>query len=132
MLLIAAMFRLSNTRRFGSWLVLAVFVLNAFWPLVSLANPAGSLSWMEICTSGGMRVIASGDTTPVDGERSGMQMPQCPLCAGFGGLDHAVIPSVTPMAMAPAGEIRPGQVAHPALLIAAFARAQPRAPPVIS
>ena len=116
----------SRTRRFGSWLALAVFALNAFWPLLSLANPADSQARMEICSSAGMKQAPSNDG------RSGIQIPQCPLCVVGNGMAMGMPPAIAPLALAVTQEPHPFASTSPAARAAAFFPAQPRAPPVLS
>ncbi len=116
----------SRTRRFSSWLALAVFALNAFWPLLSLANPANSQALMEICSSTGMK------QAPSDDGHSGIQIPQCPLCVVGGSMSMATPPAVALLALAVTQEHRPFAATSPAARAAAFFPAQPRAPPALS
>jgi len=130
--LIRPMFRPSRTRRFGSWLALAVFALNALWPLLSLANPGGSQAWMEICTPTGMQKVTANEGTPAEDGRAGMHVPQCPLCVTGGGMEMAGAPPVTVSAIVVTPVSRLSSVPLPAAKPVAYASAQPRAPPVSS
>jgi hypothetical protein len=122
-----------STHRFGSWLALAVFALNAFWPLVSLANPGGSKAWMAVCTTAGMQQIAAtADETPTDGSAHHVQMPQCPLCAVAGMLEMSPPPVFVLFTVQTRQVFEPVFIALPATSPVAYAPAQPRAPPFSS
>ena len=128
-----AMFRSTRTRRFSSWLALAVFALNAFWPLLANARPA-DVSWqMELCSSQGMKTIPGGPTSsPADGGAM-LLTPHCPLC--FFGADRVFAPASAPLhlvsAAAPAS--RPQHAIRSAESRGdVFSPAHPRAPPVLS
>ena len=128
-----AMFRSTRTRRFSSWLALAVFALNAFWPLLANARPA-DVSWqMELCSSQGMKTIPGGPTSsPADGGAM-LLTPHCPLC--FFGADRVFAPMAAPLQFvstaAPAS--RPQYAVQSAESHGdIFSPAHPRAPPVLS
>ncbi len=122
-----------STHLFSSWLAIAVFALNAFWPLVSLANPGGSKAWMEVCTPAGMQQIAvAADETPADGDTHPIQMPQCPLCGAAGMLEMAGPLAVVLFTVQPRQVFEPVLVVLPAASPVAHAPAQPRAPPFSS
>ena len=77
-------------RRFGAVLALAAVLLNALWPLASLANPRLQQAMVELCSAEGTRLV------PVHGPAQDSQqhdpaLEHCPLCPPAGG--SAFIPS---------------------------------------
>ena len=130
----------SNTFRFASWLALLVMTLNALWPLLANARPAGAPSLTEICTSAGMKVIAADSATqpgdagagPASESGAAHGLPHCPLCSL--GTDRLLAPPGTPWQFASSETAHLGQIDFIPLALARndiLAAAQPRAPPVL-
>ena len=71
-------------------LALAAVLLNALWPLASLANPRLQQAMVELCSAEGTRLV------PVHGPAQDSQqhdpaLQHCPLCPPAGG--SAFLPS---------------------------------------
>lgn len=124
--------RTPRTRRFGTWLALAVFALNALWPLVSLANPGGNQAWMEVCTQSGKKFLPLGDKARGEDGGTGIKVPQCPLCLAGSGYDWVLPPAIAPLASAVVQDSRSSAYFLPATRPATYDPAQARAPPQLS
>lgn len=112
-----------------------VMVLNALWPLVAHARPAGAAGMVEVCTAQGVKFVPGSPESPADqkGDAGKHLQPHCPLCS-MGGDKPVLAPSpVPPLAIVDLPRlaipayltgIQPGHVLH--------SPAHPRAPPVRS
>jgi len=88
------MYQKNSSSRLVSWLAIAVMALNALWPLLATARPAGVPSFMEICTSTGMQLVA-GDPVAPSGDSDNKHLQEhCPLCVL--GTDRLLAPPSTP------------------------------------
>ena len=107
--------------------------LNALWPLIANARPAGVSSLTEICTSVGMKVVPGDPTAPVNDSGTKHLQPHCPLCSY--GTDKLSAPPSAPWHVATTeatncGPVVSIQPAEPRSDIRS--PAHPRAPPVNS
>ncbi len=122
----------SRPYQFASWMAVLVMVLNALWPLVAHARPAGAAGMVEVCTAQGVKFVPGSSESPADqGGNAGKHLqPHCPLCS-MGGEKPVLGPlTVPPMAIVDLPRlaipvtltgIQPGHLLH--------SRAHPRAPP---
>lgn len=106
---------------FAFWLAVLAMVLNALWPLLAQARPAGGAGLKEICTSGGVKYVSGaasdGTASPPDQVSRHLQS-HCLLCAS--GSDKPV---------AAAAPLEAGLAADlPGLSVAAFATVAPPGP----
>lgn len=119
--------------RLASWLAIAGMALNALWPLLANAQPAGQASMFEVCTAGGIKFVPddAGKATAENGARH--LQPHCALCS-FGAdkvpalAQAAFAVSVivdAAFGIAPLAALSPGRPDP-------RSPAQPRAPPVLS
>lgn len=125
--------RLNRTsRRIAGWLAILAMSLNALWPLVANAKPAGAFDpSTEICTVGGVKSFAGGSGIPQPADNT--HQPNCSFCTF--GADKFALPSVATSSVLavvePAGfalqipQVRPTRPPS-------YAPAHPRAPPVLS
>ena len=123
----------STPFRFASWLAMAAMALNALWPLLANAKPAGQAALFEICTAAGISTV-SGDTgtAPAEGGERHL-IPHCALCTT--GTDKAPAASQnTPLVMVEAAVAveHPWVTLHGPAVTQPRSQAQPRAPPVLS
>jgi len=107
-------------------------LLNALWPLLAHAKPAGSLT-VPVCTVGGEThyiEIERGDS-PLD-QRSKAQHDHCKLCV-FGAERVTALPSQQAvLALDAAIDARPAPRSEPLPAFLAFRPEQSRAPPASS
>ncbi len=119
--------------RFASWLAIAAMALNALWPLLANAQPAGQASMFEVCTAEGIKFV-SGDAGKAPAESGARHLqPHCALCS-FGAdkvpaLAQAAfaVPVIVDASfgIAQLAALSPGRLDP-------RSPAQPRAPPVLS
>ena len=83
-----------SSSRLVCWLAIAVMALNALWPLLASARPAGAPSFTEICTATGMQLVAGDPVAPSGDSDSKHLQEHCPLCAL--GADRLLAPPATP------------------------------------
>ena len=119
--------------RFASWLAIAAMALNALWPLLANAQPAGQASMFEVCTAEGIKFVP-GDAGKAPAESGAKHLqPHCALCSF--GADK--VPAVTqvafviPAVLDSSGGPSPFDVFSP-VRPDIRSPAQPRAPPVLS
>ena len=132
MILMRAMSSSSPTRRFGSWLAIVVFALNALWPLMSLANPGVNQAWMEICTQSGKKFLPLGDKAGDEDGGTGIKVPQCPLCSAGSSFDWVLPPATAPLASTALLDARYSACFVSPTRPAIYEPAHPRAPPQLS
>lgn len=125
------MFRHQTVQRRVSWIAILAFALNAFWPLISLANPSSPAIMVEVCGAMGMQTMPL-DGVPAQDEDGAKKVPQCPLCSVFGGADSAPAPAAIAHALSAASVGPCFFQEQPSRLLAPFFPAQSRAPPVFS
>ena len=121
-----------TSRHIAGWLAILAMSLNALWPLVANAKPAGAFDpSTEICTVGGIKSFAggAGPSQPA----SSAHKPDCSFCTF--GADKLVPPpaadTAPPAAIGHAAFASCMPDARP-LQSASYSPAHPRAPPVIS
>jgi len=117
--------------RLAAWLAMAAITLNALWPLIASARPAGVPSLTEICTALGVKVVSGDAGLPGSDPATKHHQPHCPLCAF--GADKLVAPPSTPWQLAAGAATHAGVLLSPVPPLAPGALrspAQPRAPPL--
>jgi hypothetical protein len=87
------MLRKKSHLRFTSWLAILAMALNALWPLLANAKPAGFSPLTEICTAQGVKSIAGEPGSSSDDSGAKHLQPHCPLCS-FGTDKVSAPPSV--------------------------------------
>ncbi|MGH6645416.1 DUF2946 domain-containing protein [Aquabacterium sp.] len=124
-------------RRWTAWLAIAAVLLGALVPTVSHGVRAWShapVSWVEVCSSTGFKLVAVTGVKKADagrglpsGEHAGEHCPFCLLHAN----DAAALPSKVPaLALStPATDDLPFLFLHASRGLFAWAPAQARAPP---
>lgn len=69
--------------------------LNALWPLLANAKPAGAPALMEVCTVDGMKLVAGEPASSNDDAGAKHLQPHCPLCSF--GTDKVSAPPSAPL-----------------------------------
>lgn len=90
-----AMLRNKSHLRFTSWLAILAMALNALWPLLANAKPAGFSPLAEICTAQGVKSIAAESGTSSNDSGAKHLQPHCPLCSF--GTDKVSAPPSAPL-----------------------------------
>lgn len=117
--------------RLASWLALAAMALNALWPLLVQARPAGVPVLSLICTAQGLRSLPGDPVAPVQPADTASSQLHCVLCSAGGDTclpqPDGVFASIDcmrtpPVPVSGADAIRPGTYLSP----------QPRAPPLLA
>ena len=119
--------------RFTAWLAILAMALNALWPLIANAKPAGASSLMEVCTARGLKALAGEPVSSPDDAGAKHLQPHCPLCSF--GTDKVSAPPAAPLYLAPAAASGCGpSVASQSAESRSDIRfpAHPRAPPASS
>ena len=122
----------TTSSRFTVWLAILAMALNALWPLIANARPAGVESLFEVCTTQGLKAVA-GDASSQGDEGAKHLQPHCPLCSL--GSDKVSAPPSSPFQIEPASAsgCAPGFVSGPEPVSSHFRTpAHPRAPPFSS
>jgi hypothetical protein len=106
-----------SSLRFTSWLAILAMALNALWPLLANAKPAGFSPLTEICTAQGVKSIAGEAGSTSDDSGTKHLQPHCPLCSF--GTDKVSAPPSAPLRIDSAS-------ASGAVSFVAFQSAEPR------
>lgn len=118
-----------SLRSFAAWLALLAVTLNAFWPLMAHARPAGAAALLEVCTSEGMKLMPSGGAEGGQSAPAEHKAPHCPFCMSPGGIAVAPPPAVAVFVLAPFPLTLP-RIGHTHFQsFDAREHASPRAPP---
>jgi hypothetical protein len=123
----------TTSSRFTAWLAILAMALNALWPLIANAKPAGVSSLFEVCTSQGIKSVAGDSSQAPEESGSKHLQPHCPLCSF--GTDKVSAPPSAPLYFEPAAITGCGPSAE---VRSALPRsdlrspAHPRAPPAHS
>ena len=120
----------SKSIRVASWIAILAMALNALWPLLANARPAGVAPLTEICTAQGMKSAAGDPAALPDDTAAKHLQAHCALCS-FGADNPFALPSIPLHA---ASEPASGSGPLPAILFAEPGSdirtpAHPRAPP---
>ena len=116
-----------------SWLAILAIVMAALAPAVSHAlGKSSPVTWMEICTSTGSKLVA------VDGEAAGQGsvpgaahlLEHCPFCSLHGGSMGMPPAANAVIAVVPIPAEVPAAFLHATRTLDVWVSAQPRAPPV--
>ena len=110
------------------WLALAAMALNAAWPLMANARPAGPAS--EICSATGVRHAAGGAPSAPDKNFHASHCNLCPFGAERSAAISATVGPLPVPAPAPARAFVRGDA--PQVGFNLHSAAPPRAPPVLS
>ena len=120
------------TRRLTAWIAMCAILLAALAPSVShaLATRDGkALSWMEICSSTGIKLVKTDKTSSPSQQHQAGCLEHCPFCSSHG---NAVdLPASYDLALpdVSAGSLRPTLFHHSPRPLFVWASAQSRAPP---
>ena len=119
--------------RLTAWLAILAMALNALWPLIANAKPAGVAALFEICTTQGVKSIAGDPAQAPEDSGAKHLQPHCPLCSF--GADKLSAPPSSPLYLEAAtvtgcGPSTEARSAEPRSDIRS--PAHPRAPPAIS
>ncbi len=126
----------SITRWYASWIACFAILFAALAPSISHAIAArhgGAATWAEICTTGGAKLLKTGDATPSspDGAKL-LHLEHCAFCVTHAGADGPppsagfVLPIVGGVSIAPTLFY---QSPRPLFI---WTSAQSRAPPSLS
>jgi hypothetical protein len=123
----------TTSSRFTVWLAILAMALNALWPLIANAKPAGVESLFEVCTTQGLKSVAGDPAGAPDDSGAKHLQPHCPLCSF--GTDKMSAPPSSPLVIEPAAVA--GRVALSAMVTESPSSdfrtpAHPRAPPFSS
>ena len=90
----------STCSRTTAWLAILAMALNALWPLIANAKPAGVESLFEVCTTQGFKSVAGDPAGAPDDSGEKHLQPHCPLCSY--GTDKVFVPPSSPLVVEPA------------------------------
>jgi hypothetical protein len=122
----------SKPSRSTAELAILALALNALWPLIASARPAGTESRVEVCTAQGVSRVAVDPGSAPDDAGAGHLQQHCPLCV-FGADKAAAGPSAPLHKVAAAAAGRAPADRQPVAAGAdSRSPAQPRAPPSVS
>lgn len=111
-------------------MAILVMALNALWPLIANARPAGAPGLMEICTTEGIKTLPDG--APAGDPAAEHLQPHCPLCSFGTDKLAALPPAVVGLPPADLAHAAPAAILHRAAIAAPQrSPAHPRAPPVL-
>ena len=124
----------STCSRTTAWLAILAMALNALWPLIANAKPAGVESLFEVCTTQGFKSVAGDPAGAPDDSGEKHLQPHCPLCS-FGTDKVASVPPSFTQFLEPVvfriGMLESATVAEPRNALFRFP-ARPRDPPLQS
>lgn len=124
------------SRRLCAWIATLAVLMAALAPAISQAVGArGAATWIEVCTAGGSRWIASDPAAPAgEAPAPGLEhaLDHCPYCSLHAPL--ADLPPAPAAALPDPGldHVLPRAFLQAPRTLHAWRQAQPRAPPLVS